>query len=303
MLRAPKAHALVEHFAGQWLQLRNLALAAPDAEIFPTFNDGLRQAMRRETELFFEHILREDRSVLEFLTADYTFVNATLARHYDLPPPPDLDPSHFQRVSLRQTPRRGVLTHGSVLLITSNPTRTSPVKRGKWVLDNLLNAPPPPPPPNVPELREGKELKGTLRQRMEQHRDDPLCASCHARLDPIGFGLENFDAIGAWRTKEGDFPIDATGRLAGGESFQGAQELIGILAQTKRDQFVRCLADRFLTYALGRGLEYYDKCALDRICQNVARRGYRFSALIVEVVNSVPFQMRRGDGATSAETR
>jgi hypothetical protein len=301
MLRDPKSRALVDHFAGQWLQLRNLSLAAPDADTFPAFHEGLRQAMRRETEMFFEHILRDDRSVLEFLTADYTFVNTPLAKHYGLRPPRTADPGEFQRVSLRGTPRRGILTQGSVLLITSNPTRTSPVKRGKWVLDNLLNAPPPPPPPSVPELKEGKELKGTLRERMEQHRADPLCASCHARLDPIGFGLENFDGIGAWRTLDGNSPIDATGRLATGESFQGAEDLIGILARTKRDQFVRCLADRMLTYALGRGLEYYDKCALDRICQKVARANYRFSTLILEVARSVPFQMRRGDDSPAVE--
>ena len=297
MLRDPKSRALVDHFAGQWLQLRNLELATPDAEMFPTFNEGLRHAMRRETELFFEHILREDRSVFEFLTADYTFVNAALARHYGLPEPKGTG-DDFHRVSLRNTPRRGLMTQGSVLLITSNPTRTSPVKRGKWVMENLLNAPPPPPPPNVPELKEGKELKGTLRERLEQHRSDPLCASCHARLDPIGFAFENFNGIGAWRTLDHGSTIDATGRLATGETFQGADELIEILARSKREQFVRCLADRMLTYALGRGLDVYDKCALDTICRNVSGQKYRFSAFIMEVVNSVPFQMRRGDGSS-----
>jgi mono/diheme cytochrome c family protein len=302
MLRDPRTHALVENFGGQWLQLRNLDLAAPDARTFPAFNDRLRASMRRETELFFEYVLREDRSALEFLTADYTFVNPILARHYGLPEASAAgadDPEEFRRVSLRGTPRRGVLTQGSILLITSNPTRTSPVKRGKWVLDNLLGTPPPPPPPNVPELKEGRELTGTLRERMEQHRADPLCASCHARLDPIGFGLENFDGTGRWRSHEGQALIDASGRLATGEAFQGAEALTRLLAETKQEQFLRCLADKLLTYALGRGLEYYDKCALDEICRRAARHGNRMSSLITEVVKSVPFQMRRGDAGTS----
>jgi hypothetical protein len=187
------------------------------------------------------------------------------------------------------------LTHGSILLITSNPTRTSPVKRGKWVLDNLLNAPPPPPPPNVPELKERKDFPGTLRQRLERHRTDAVCASCHARMDPIGFGLENFDGIGAWRTLDDDAPVDSKGKLASGETFTGAEELTLILAKEKRDQFVRCLTDKMLTYGLGRGLEYFDKCALDEIGRNLPRRGYRFSALVMEIVKSAPFQTRRGD--------
>jgi hypothetical protein len=318
MLKDPKSRALVDNFAGQWLQLRNVDLMTPDPKTFAGFDEPLRAAMRRETELFFEHILREDRSVLEFLTADYTFVNRRLARHYGMTNDsrwPSLwnkngsaghvPASHamaasepvdpFVRVSLRRTPRRGVLTHGSILLITSNPTRTSPVKRGKWVLDNLLNAPPPPPPPNVPELKERKDFPGTLRQRLERHRTDAVCAACHARMDPIGFGLENFDGIGAWRTLDDDAPVDSKGKLASGETFTGAEELALLLAKEKRDQFVRCLADKMLTYGLGRGLEYFDKCALDEIGRNLPRRGYRFSALVMEIVKSAPFQMRRGD--------
>jgi hypothetical protein len=230
--------------------------------------------------------------VLEFLSADYTFANERLAKHYGLE---GVHSAGFQRVSLSNTPRRGVLTHGSILALTSNPTRTSPVKRGKWVLDNLLNAPPPPPPPNVPELKEGKELTGTLRQRMEQHRADALCASCHARMDPIGFAFENFNGIGAWRDKEGDQAIDASGELLTGETFNSVSDFLTILAREKKDQFVRALADKMLTYALGRGLEYYDKCALDEITKNLAKDDYKFSSLIMAVVKSTPFQKRRGD--------
>jgi hypothetical protein len=244
----------------------------------------LRHAFRKETELFFERIVREDRSVLDFLTAQETFANRRLARHYGID---GIEGDEFQLVSLRDTPRRGVLTQGSVLALTSNPTRTSPVKRGKWVLENLLNAPPAPPPPDVPELKEGKELTGTLRERMEQHRADPNCATCHTRMDAIGFALENFDGIGRWRDKDGDRPVDASS-----EEFKGPQELLASLATENKDRFVRCLADRMLTYALGRGLERYDKCALDRICKNLSQNQYKFSALILEIVKSPPFQIR-----------
>ena len=288
MLADPRARALTDNFAGQWLQFRNVANLTPDEKIFRAFDDALRDAMRTETEMFFDRIVREDRSVLEFLTADESFLNARLAKHYGVD---GVQGDAFQLVSLRGTPRRGVLTQGSVLALTSNPTRTSPVKRGKWVLENLLNAPPPPPPPDVPELKEGKELTGTLRQRMEQHRADPLCASCHERMDAIGFALENFDGIGRWRDKDGDLPIDASS-----EAFKGAGELLAVLASEKKDEFVRCLADKMLTYALGRGLERYDKCALDRICKNLAQQNYRFSALVLEIVKSAPFQMRGVSG-------
>jgi hypothetical protein len=292
MLKDAKARALVDNFAGQWLQLRNLATMTPDPKTFKDFDEPLREAMRRETELLFEYVMHEDRSVLEFLTADYTFANERLAKHYGLK---DVLGQEFQRVSLGSTPRRGVLTHASVLALTSNPTRTSPVKRGKWVLDNLLNAPPPPPPPDVPELKEGKELTGTLRQRMEQHRSDALCASCHARMDPIGFAFENFDGIGAWRDKEGEHEIDASGELLTGETFKDASEFLSMLSTEKKDRFVRALADKMLTYALGRGLEYYDKCALDEIANGMAKNDHKFSALVLRIVKSTPFQKRRGD--------
>ena len=293
MLASPKSRALVENFAGQWLQIRSLETFQPDRKLFPDFDPGLRGAMQRETELFFEHVLREDRSVFDFLTGNYTFVNGRLAKFYGLP---GIRGDDFQQVSLAGTPRVGVLTHASVLTLTSNPTRTSPVKRGKWVLDNLLGTPPPPPPPDIPELDDkSRHLKGTLREQLEQHRTNPTCASCHARMDPIGFGLENFDAIGAWRDKDGDAPIDAAGRLASGEKFSGASDLATLLAQKRRFEFLHCLADRMLTYALGRGVEYYDRPALDQIRQRVEQNGDKFSALVLAVTESYPFQMRRGD--------
>ncbi len=294
MLKDSKAHALVENFADQWLQIRNLAMMTPDKQTFPEFDEELRSAMAGETERFFEYIMKENRSILEFLDADYTFLNERLARLYGID---GVKGSGFQRVSLKGSGRGGLLTQASILTITSTPTRTSPVKRGKWVLENILGTPPPPPLPNVPVLKEGKEaaLTGTMRQRMEQHRADPVCASCHARMDPIGFGFENYNGIGAWRNKDGEFPIDASGKLFSGESFDGANGLKTILLKRKRDQFVRCLSEKMLTYALGRGLEHYDKCAVDRITKNLGRNGYRFSSLVLEVVQSAPFENRRGE--------
>jgi mono/diheme cytochrome c family protein len=292
MLHHPKARALVDNFLLQWLQVGALKTVAPDPIGFPEFDEDLRVAMERETQLFCGAIIEADRSVLDFLDADYTFLNERLARHYRIAA---IQGPGFRRVSLRQTQRGGVLGQASFLTITSNPTRTSPVKRGKWVLDNLLGAPPPPPPPNVPELKTGKELTGTLRHRMELHRDNPLCASCHARMDPIGFGLENFDAIGRWREQDGPEPVNAGGQLVSGEAFHGPAELRRILSTTKRDEFVRCLCEKTLTYALGRGLEYYDKCAIDQIASGLRQNDYRFSSLVLAVVKSAPFQMRRGE--------
>jgi len=293
MLKEPKAHALVENFAGQWLQLRNLKLVSPDQKQFPLFDESLRLGMQKETELFFESICRENRSLMELISADYTFLNEKLAHLYGIE---RVEGEQFRRVTLKGNQRGGLLAQASILTITSNPTRTSPVKRGKWVLENILGAPPPPPPPNVPELKEGKEaLTGPLRHRMEQHRSDPNCSTCHSRMDPIGFGFENFDAIGAWRDREGDFDIDSSGTLQTGESFTGPAELKALLLKEKRDDFVRCLTEKMLTYALGRGLEYYDKCAVERITKNLAKDHYRFSTLILEIVKSTPFQMRRGE--------
>jgi hypothetical protein len=299
MLTDPKAGALVQNFAGQWLQLRNLKLADPDRKQFPDFDEALRAAMQKETELFFECILREDRSVLEFIAADYTFLNEKLARLYGID---SVTGAQFRRVTLHGDQRGGLLGQASILTVTSNPTRTSPVKRGKWVLENILGAPPPPPPPDVPKLEEDQaKLTGTLRQRMEQHRANPYCGSCHARMDPIGFGLENFDAIGVWRDQDGELPIHAAGQLVSGESFNGPAGIKAVVLQQKRDAFLRCLTEKMLTYALGRGLEYYDKCAVDQITKSLARNHYRFSSLILGVVKSTPFQMRRGEGERLAQ--
>ena len=294
MLLDPKAKALVENFAGQWLHLRNLKNFTPDKRRFPDFDEPLREAMQRETELFFETVMREDRSVLEFLDADFTFVNERLAKHYGIS---DIKGSEFQRVTLTDRQRGGVLTQASVLAVTSNPTRTSPVKRGRWVLEQLLGAPPPPPPPGVPELKEERRSSqtGSLRERMEQHRAKPSCAACHRPMDPLGFGLENFDAVGAWRTKDGRFDIDASGELPDGKKFNGPAELKAIL-KAKSPDFVRCLSEKMLTYGLGRGLEYYDKCAVDSIAAAVTQDNYRFSRLIMSIVQSEPFQKRRGKG-------
>ena len=295
MLRDKRSEALVENFAGQWLQIRNLKLVQPDAKTFPDWDKALAAAMERETEMLFDYILRGDRSVLEFLGADYTFVNERLARHYDIP---GVEGDAFVKVKLPPNRPGGVLGHGSFLTLTSNPNRTSPVKRGKYVLENLLGTPPPPPPPDVPDLNEGKrgELQGTLRQRMEQHRKDPTCAGCHARMDPIGFGLENFDGLGAWRTKDGTTDIDPAGQLVSGEAFKGTAELRDILLNKKRADFLRCVSEKMLTYSLGRGMEYYDRPTIEKIVRNLDKDGAKFSALVLEVVKSTPFQMRRGEG-------
>ncbi len=292
MLKDPRSVALVDNFFGQWLQLRNLRLINPDKKQFPAFDEALRNAMETETRLFCEAFVREDRSLLEFLDANFTFVNERLAKHYGIP---GVQGEEFRRVTLDGGERGGLLGHASVLTVTSNPTRTSPVKRGKWVLENLLNAPPPPPPPNIPELKEAgdKKLEGTLRQRMEQHRENPACANCHAQMDALGFGLENYDPVGAWRLKEGEHDIDPSGTLPGGASFKSPSELKAIL-KARDGEFRRCLAEKLLTYALGRGLEYYDRCTVDTIVNNVKTNHDKFAALVLEIVNSDAFQKRRG---------
>lgn len=300
LLASPKSRALVDNFAGQWLQTRALESHQPDRKAFPAFDPALRSAMQRETELFFEHVMREDRSLLDFLRADYTFANARLAKFYGLTlPAAPATADEFQKISLAATPRRGVLTHASILALTSNPTRTSPVKRGKWVLENLLGTPPPPPPPNIPELDDkSRQLTGTLRQQLEQHRANPSCASCHARMDPIGFGLENFDAIGAFREKDGTAPIDAAGKLATGDAFTSPAELSALLVKNRADDFRRCLAEKMLTYALGRGIEYYDRPAVEKIMSDLRANDDKFSALIFAVAQSFSFQNRRAPAAT-----
>ena len=309
MLQDPKAQSLVDSFAIQWLQLKRLDSFTPDPQRFPRFSSRLRDAMLEETKRFFAAVVREDRSIVELLDADFTFLNERLARHYGIvdtegtragqkPVRPGGQPirgEDFVRVSLADDERGGLLTQASVLTVSSNPTRTSPVKRGRWVLEQILGTPPPPPPPNVPLLPEDKqsELTGSLRQRFEQHRSNPVCANCHARMDPIGFAFENYDAVGAYRTKDGVFDIDPSGQLPDGRSFQSWAELKQILTDQK-DLFARCLAEKMLIYALGRGLEFYDQPALDRIVAALQSDNYRFSTLVREIAHSDPFQKRRG---------
>ena len=291
MLRDPRSHALAEQFGGQWLQFRALESATRNRERFPDFEDYLRQSMRRETEMFVEHIIRGDRSILEFLDAKYSFLNERLARHYGIA---GVEGPEFRRVDLTGTRRAGVVTQASVLTVSSYATRTSPVLRGKWILDNLLNAPPPEPPADVPNLDEAAiGSAASMREQLQAHRRDPTCASCHRRMDPLGFGLENFDAVGAWRTADGKFPIDASGELPNGEEFKGPDELVAILSRQPK-AFSEALTSKLLTYALGRGLEGYDRRTVKEIAARLPARNYRFSALVLEIVNSVPFQQQRG---------
>jgi mono/diheme cytochrome c family protein len=292
MVADQRADAFVTNFAGQWLFLRNLDAAVPVQSVFPDFDDGLRQSFRRETELFFESIVREDRSAFDLLRADYTFLNERLARHYGVP---NIKGSHFRRVTLEKgSMRSGLLGQGAILTVTSYPDRTSPVVRGKWILENLLGTPPPPPLPNVPPLRPTNNTGAVLsmRQRLEQHRANPVCASCHAMMDPLGFSLENFDAVGKWRTlgESGD-TIDATGRSPDGTVFQGVAGLRESLLRS--DRFVPTLTEKMLTYALGRGVEHYDAPAVRAIVRDAAKNDYRFSSLIVGIVQSPPFRMRK----------
>jgi hypothetical protein len=290
MLGDPKAVALAENFAGQWLNLRGLDEQSPNRQLFPTFDEPLREAMRQETEVFFQAVVAADRSILDFLDADYTFVNERLAGHYGIA---GVQGPEFRRVAVDRQKRGGLLGQASILFVTSNPTRTNPVKRGKWILENLFASPPPDPPANVPPLTEetAEKLTGTLRERMEKHRADPACATCHKSLDPLGFGLENYDAIGGWRDSEGGDRIDASGVLPDGMTFSGPAEMRRALL-ARSDDFRRCFAEKLLTYALGRGLEYYDACAIERIVTRSRDRGDRFSAYIEEVVSSPAFQQR-----------
>ena len=315
MLADPKATALVQNFALQWLQIQRLAWIAPDGQLFPSFNDRLRSAMLKETEMFFESIMREDRSILDLIDADYTFLNEPLARHYGIADTKGnwmgqkaerqggqpIRGEEFRRVTLQGRSRGGLLTHASILTVTSNPTRTSPVKRGKWVLEQMLGAPPPPPPPNVPELEEeGKAITaGSLRQRLEEHRKNPACANCHAKMDPIGFALENFNAVGAFRKKDGNFDVDASGEFADGKKFSGPEDLKTII-KDRKDEFARCLVEKMMIYALGRGLEYYDVQTVDKVVKNLEAGEFKFSVLVSEIVKSNAFRERRGSEPAAA---
>ncbi len=304
MLGDPRAEALSANFAGQWLQLRTVEGASPNEFRFPNFGENLRRDFRRETEMFFQSILRENRSLLDFLTADYTFVNERLARHYGIP---NVYGGHFRRVTIADENRRGLLGQGSFLTLTSLADRTTVVGRGKWILDNVLGTPPPQPPPNVPPLKEneagGKML--SVRERMEQHRANPACASCHARMDPLGFALENFDATGQWRTRDGDTVIDASAVLSDGTRFTGPAGLRNWLLG-RSEQFATSVTEKLMIYALGRGLEYYDAPAVRKVVRESGASGYEFQSLILGVVKSTPFQMRktrRTDGDASPATK
>jgi hypothetical protein len=286
MLRDPRANRFVKNFAGQWLQLRNLDQVRPDARKFDVFNDEIRELMRRETLTFFAGVMRGNLPVTTLLDGQFTYLNEQLAKFYGVA---GVQGPAFRRVSLEGTPRGGLLTQASILTVTSDPTRTSPVKRGKWILENLLNTPPPPAPPNVPELEKAR-LTGTLRERMEQHRANPACAACHNMMDPLGFALENYDAVGLWRDREGGEEIDASGKLPDGTKFRGVGELREMLVTERKDQFTRCLAEKLLIYAIGRGTEYYDKCAVDQIVLEAQQHDYKFAYLIAGIINSDPFQ-------------
>ena len=303
MLADPRSSALVENFAGQWLALRKLFSeeVSPDPDKFPDFNNQLRSDMATETRLFFGSILKENRSLVDLLEAKYSFVNERLAKLYGLP---NVKGDEFRRVEFTDGRHAGVLTHASVLTLTSYPTRTSPVKRGEWILANILGDSPPPPPPVVPALEETQKSNPKLpfRQQLELHRKDPGCAACHNLMDDLGFGFENFDAIGRWREQDGEHPIDSSGMLPSGQKFQGPMELVTIL-KSRQGDFSRCLSEKMLTYALGRGLEYYDKCAVDAIVKHVEGDQYRLTALIQGVVHSDPFRKRRGDGSAPSVTQ
>ena len=290
MLADPRSRALVTNFAGQWLWVRNIRLHQPDPGVFPEFDENLRQALEREIQLFLDSQIRDDRGIAELLTADYTFVNERLARHYGIP---NVYGSHFRRITVSDDARRGLLGKAGLLTVTSYPNRTSPVFRGKWLLENLLGAPPPPPPPDVPALQEngGDRAARSVRERMEQHRSNPACAACHKVMDPLGFALENFDGIGRWRSDDAGRPIDPSGVLADGAAVDGPRSL-GQALLARREEFVFTVASKLLTYATGRGAEYYDAPAIRKMVKDAAADDYRWSSLILGVVKSVPFQNR-----------
>jgi len=308
MLKDPRSKALVDNFAMKWLRLDSLKTHQADAKLFPNFDKDLREAMLQESRWFLHHMLREDRSLLELIDANYTFLNQRLANHYRIadtlgnpsgakvkkkgdPIPGD----RFVRVELQGSERGGLLTQSSLLTMTSPPTRTSPVKRGAWVLENILGTPPPPPPPDVPELDQKETKATTLRERLEQHRANANCAGCHAKIDPLGFAFENYDAVGVFRTKEANKNIDASGTLPDGRKINGMGDLKKALLADK-ENFARHVTEKMLTYALGRGLEYYDKRAIDRIVSEAAKDDFKLSRIVIAVVQSDPFLLRRGKG-------
>jgi len=292
MLTDSRSATLAKNFAGQWLWLRKLSHATPDPYLFPYFDDNLRQAMQEETELFFDSQVREDHSVSDLLKANYTFLNEPLAKHYGIP---NVYGDHFRRVTLTDERRMGLLGQGSILTVSSYANRTSPVIRGKWLMENFLGTPPPPPPPNVPSLKENGEgsKPTTVRARLEQHRKNPVCATCHRNMDPLGFALENFDALGRWRSvdAESNERIDSSGTLADGTKFDGPVEFRNILL-ARRVQFIETVVEKMMTYATGRGTEYYDRPAIRQILRESEPKDYRWSAIILGMIKSKPFQMR-----------
>jgi mono/diheme cytochrome c family protein len=296
MMTDRKAIAFADNFAGQWLEIRNLDSITPDPKKFPLWTPELKDAMRTETSMFFQHVLSENRPITEFIDAKYTFLNENLAKFYGIP---DVKGPDFRRVELSTEQRGGVLTQGSVLAVSSYPSRTSPTIRGKYILNNVLGTPPPPPPPDVPALDDAKVgSEVSLRKQLESHRNNAVCASCHSKMDVLGFGLENYDAIGKWRTVDGKFPIDVGGTMPSGKSFQTAAEMRTILVASM-PQISRCLIEKIMTYAMGRGMQTYDNRTIDQINKDVASDGYKFQTLIYDVVRSLPFQSRRGELVTS----
>jgi hypothetical protein len=313
MLADPRSRRLVSNFVGQWLQTRDVEginvdvrkfLGLPNDEAYRIFNQRLRDAMRDETELLFANVLTENRPAMELLTADYTFVNEQLANYYGIP---GVKGTEMRKVALAPEYHRsgGILTHGSTLVVTSNPTRTSPVKRGLFILDNILGTPAPPAPPNVPDLERSQKPGSamTMRELMAIHREKPLCASCHARMDPLGLALENFTPIGTYRAKDGNKEIDTTGRLITGEKFSGIEDLVQVFATSRANDFYRCLTEKLLTYAIGRGMEYYDTVTVDNITAAVQADHGSMRSIIYGIVESAPFQKRRGDGPRVATSK
>jgi len=294
MLKDPKSRAIADNFAGQWLELRNLDIVKPDPQKFPEFDVELRKAMKTETQMFFDAMVKENRPLADFLDARFSYLNERLAKHYGIP---GVEGPEFRRVTLATPQRGGILTHASVLTVSSYPTRTSPVIRGKYLLENVLGAPPPPPPPDVPTLdEEAVGNAGSLRQQLEKHRTNAVCASCHSRMDVLGFGLENYDAIGRWRTMDGKFPVDSSGTFPNGKSFVTPAQMKTVL-RAETPEFARCVTEKMLTFALGRGLERYDKRTVEEVARKAAASDYRFARLIVEIARSLPFQARRGTNA------
>ena len=282
---------MIENFVAQWLQLRHLEHFQPDPDLFPGIDQAMRRDMATETKMVFADLIQRNASIIEILETDHSFLNERLANHYGIP---NVTGPDFRSVETREFGRVGLMTHASVLTLTSNPTRTSPVKRGKWIMENLLGEEPPPPDPAAMQLEDQAELTGTLRQRMEQHRANPACAVCHKVMDQLGFALENYDAVGRWRDQDDTNAIDATGELPDGTVFEGSTELQQTVKTKMRDQFVRCSTEKMLIYALGRGLEYFDECTVDKIMEQVEPNNFRFSDLILAVATSEPFTKRQG---------